>query len=261
MNKAHLWICSAMLVGVCATASADELNLRFGVEHFRWREYDAGSKLLEEKVARFHGGAEWRMPIGTGNNLFLDVAGTVYVGYGDYDGQACNTSGTCYPYQTDVDYAGAQVQGLFLRRFGSGSGAEVFGGAGADNWRRDIKGDATVQGAIEDWYVFSILAGGGGYWTGSSTRGYVHLGVKYPIATAEYPDAYDVTLNPEGRPSLFARAKFDLMSNGKPMLGFGLYYDTYRFAESERERDGSVVVWQPKSRQEVVGLFMTIPLH
>jgi hypothetical protein len=202
------------------------------------------------------------MPIGSDNKLFLDVAGTLYVGYGNYDGQACNTAGTCYPYQTDVDYGGFQAEGTILRRFGSGSGAEVFGGAGIDNWRRDIKGSSAVQGAIEDWYVFSLLAGGGGYWTGASTRGHAHVGVRYPISTTEYPDAYDVTLHPDGRPSLFARVKFDLMSNGgQSMIGFGLYYDTYRFAESDRERDGSVVVWQPKSRQDVAGIFMTIPLR
>jgi hypothetical protein len=261
MTKVRWFICSILLLSasVSVTASADEMNLRLGAEHFRWREYDARGKLLEEKVARFHGGVDWRMPLS--NQLFLDVTGTLYIGYGDYDGQACNTSGTCYPYQTDVDYVGAQAQGLILRRFGSGAGAEVFGGAGLDHWRRDIKGDATVSGAIEDWYVFSLLAGGGGYWTGQSTRGYAHVGVKYPVSTTEYPDAYDVTLHPDGRPSLFARVKFDFLSNGQPTIGFGLYYDCYRFAESDRERDGSVVVWQPKSRQDVAGLFMTIPLR
>jgi hypothetical protein len=263
MKKSNLAAYAFVLsFGAVAPVCADEIDLRFGIENFRWREYDGSARLLEEKGPRVHVGVDWRAPLRSANNVFLNVGGTLYFGSVDYDGQACNIStGACSPYQSDTMYTGAQGYATFSRRFGGTSGTELFGGAGFDAWRRDIDGDATVQGAIEDWYVFYALAGVGGYWNGSDMRGNVRIGVKYPFYTEEYPDSYDVTLRPEGRHSLFANVKFDFMRGSRPIWGLGVYYDSYRFDESDQERDGSVLVWQPKSRQETIGVFATIPMR
>jgi hypothetical protein len=261
MHKLRLLLCSAVFLCGAVSAHADELDLRFGAESFRWREYDGSTRLLKETGPRVHVGVDWRTPLGNDERVLFDVSSTVYFGTADYDGQACTLSGTCRPYQSDATYSGVQGRALFVRRFGDVSGTELFGGGGIDSWRRDIDGDATVSGAIEYWTVFYAIAGAGGYWNGPSTRGHARIGAKYPFYTTEYPDSYDVTLNPEGRPSLFAEVKFDFLNHGKRSWGLGAYYDSYRFAESDHEHDGSVAVWQPKSRQEVVGVFATIPLR
>jgi hypothetical protein len=265
MTKSNLAVCVLVLsFAAVSPVHAEELDFRFGIENFRWREYDAaGARLLQEKGPRVHVGVDWSVSAGSANNLFVDVGGTLYFGSADYDGQACNLiTGICSPYQSDATYTGAQVQATFARRFGAATaGAELFGGGGFDAWRRDIEGDATVQGAIEDWYVFYVLAGVGGYWSGPDMRGNARLGLKYPFYTEEYPDSYDVSLRPEGRHSLFANVKVDFMRRGKPAWGLGVYYDSYRFDESDKERDGSVVVWQPKSKQDVVGVFASIPIR
>ncbi|HKQ31371.1 MAG TPA: hypothetical protein VJS66_08810 [Burkholderiales bacterium] len=262
MIRLRLLACAVLWCSVVNPIHAEELDLRFGIENFRWREYNAsGGRLLEEKGPRVHVGVDWRAPIGNDDKLLLDVSGTFYFGHVDYDGQACTLAGTCRPYQSDADYLGAQGRVLFVRRFGDVSGFELFGGGGLDMWQRDIDGDTTVSGAIENWYVFYAAAGVGSYWRGPAVRGNARIGVKYPFYTEEYPDSYDVTLNPEGRPSLFAQLKFDFMNGSRPSWGLGIYYDSYRFDESDQERDGSVIVWQPESRQETIGVFATIPLR
>jgi hypothetical protein len=253
-------IFAALLFGVVPGVQADEFDFRFGVEHFRWREYDGGTRLLEEKGPRVHLGVDWKTPL-QGNNLFLDLSGTLYLGRVDYDGQACSLGGSCTPFNADADYLGVQARGLFARRFGDASGLELFGGGGFDAWQRDIQGHGGVSGATENWYVFYLAGGVGGYWGTPTTRGSARIGIKYPLYTEEYPDTYDVTLNPEGQVSPFAEVKFDFMSGGRRSWGLGFYYETYRFAESDKERDGSVVIWQPKSHQETIGVFATIPLR
>jgi hypothetical protein len=262
MTRIRLLACAILWCSVANPTRAEEIDFRFGVENFRWREYDsAGARLLEEKGPRVHAGIDWRIPIGNSRNMLLDASGTLYLGRVDYDGQACDLSNNCRPYQSDTDYLGMQARVLLVRRFGDASGFELFGGGGFDSWQRDIAGDATVSGAIENWYVFYAAAGGGGYWRGTATRGNARLGVKFPFYTEEYPDSYNVTLNPEGRHSLFAQVKLDFLNGSRPGWGLGFYYDSYRFDESDRERDGPVTVWQPKSRQDVMGVFATIPLR
>lgn len=256
------WVgATALLVCVSGEAAAN-VGIWFGGESFRWREYDAaGARLLEESGPRFHVGADWRRAFGDDKQTLLDVRGSLYLGEVDYDGQACTLSGSCTPFQTDTEYSGVQISAIVARRFGARGGGEVFGGGGIDTWLREVKGRGSVRGVEEDWTTYYLVAGGGGYWNGPSVRVNVRVGAKYPFYTEEYPDAYDVTLEPEGRPSLFVRAQTDFLGASRPLWGLGFYYDTYRFDESDRERDGSVLIWQPESRQEVFGLYATIYLR
>jgi len=248
------------LAAVCVPARAD-ISVWFGAESFRWLEFDAnGDRLLEESGPRYRVGADWSWPFAD-RQFMLDVRGSVYLGRVDYDGQACTLAGACTPFQTDTDYTGAEVGATVVRRFGDTAGGQIFAGGGIDSWRRDVKGRGSVRGAIEDWYVFYAVAGGGAYRSSASSRIDARVGVKYPFYTEEFPDTYDVVLNPEGRPSLFARVSADFLEDGRPRWGLGAYFDSYRWDQSDREQDGSVLVWQPESRQDVFGLYGTIYLR
>lgn len=249
-----------LVLGGVGNAAAD-VNLDFGVESFRWREFDAGAQLLEETGPRFRLGATWQQPYGVDQRDVLNLRGALYFGRINYDGQACTLSGTCVPFQADADYTGAAVESLIVRRVGASQAGEIFGGGGIDTWRRDIKGTAGVAGAIEDWTVLYLLAGGGTHWTSPAARSYVRAGLKYPFYTSNIPDAFDVTLEPKGRLSFFARLATDFVAAGRPKWGLGIYYDSYRFAASDVKSVGSIQIWQPQSKQDVFGIYTTVYLR
>jgi hypothetical protein len=231
-----------------------EWSLDLGVENFRWQEFDAGARLLEETGPRFRVGGTWRQPFGAEQRDLFQLRGAIYLGNVDYDGQ----TQAGMPFQTDATYAGATVEATYARLFGTQPMGEFFFGGGTDSWRRDIKGSGGVFGAIEDWSVLYAIAGGGANWTGPEANVHARIGVKYPVYTTNVPDAFDVTLKPKGRASLFARVTTDFISAGRPRWGIGAYYDSYRFAMSNMEQTGSFLVWQPESRQDVIGIFASV---
>lgn len=249
-----------LLLGGIGSAAAD-VSLDFGVESFRWREFDAGAQLLKETGPRYRIGATWRRPVGVERRDYLNVRGSVYLGRVDYDGQACTLSGVCVPFKSDADYTGAAAEAVFGRALGASRVGRIFGGGGIDIWRRNISGRGSVSGSIEDWTVFYLMAGGGAHWTSPTTTSYASAGLKYPFYTANMPDSYDVTLEPKGRASFFARFETDFIETGRPRWGLGVYYDGYRFAASNTKRVGSVIVWQPESKQDVIGIYTTVHLR
>lgn len=253
----QLLVLLTLAVGPVGEALA-EWSLDLGVESFRWQEFDAGARLLEETGPRFRVGGTWRLPVGIEQRDLFQLRGAIYLGNVDYDGQACTLSGSCSPFKTDATYGGATVEATYARRFGAQPMGELFVGGGTDSWRRNIKGSGGVSGAIEDWSVLYAIAGGGANWTGPEANTHARIGVKYPVYATNVPDAFDVTLRPKGRASLFARVTTDFISAGRPRWGIGAYYDSYRFAMSNIEQVGSVQIWQPESRQDVVGVFTSV---
>src|SRR3990172_5005903 len=88
-----------LAVGAVGDAAA-ELSLDFGIESFRWREFDAGAQLLEETGPRFRAGATWRRPFGAERRDEIQARGALYVGNVDYDGQSQNLStGATAPFK------------------------------------------------------------------------------------------------------------------------------------------------------------------
>lgn len=253
-----------LLVFVLALGGIDdaaaELGFDFGVESFRWREFDAGIQQLEETGPRYRVGATWRQALDPTQRDFLNLRGALYFGRIDYDGQACTFSGLCVPFKSTANYGGAVVEGTYTRHVGDGGG-EIFGGGGVDRWRRDISGSGGVSGAIEDWSVYYLLAGAGAHWGGPTSRQYVQAGVKYPFYATNVPDLFSVTLEPKGRASLFARFGTDFISAGRRQLGLGIYYDSYRFAASDVKQVGTLLVHQPQSKQDVIGVYATVYLQ
>jgi hypothetical protein len=253
------WLLSLILVLGIGGEAAAEVNLECATEAFVWREFDENGRILKESGPRFRFGAQWQHAFDVAQRNLLYVRGALYLGRVDYDGQAQNIStGERSPFQTDAYYVGAIAEAMYARRFGplSASG-EVFVGGGIDNWRRDVEGRDGVAGAIEDWTVFYVLAGGGGHWQSVTKRYHAQAGFKYPFYTHEVPGAFDVVLEPKGRLSFFARVSTDFITAGRARWGLGLYYDSYRFDQSDTERAGRLLIWQPESHQDTLGFFGT----
>lgn len=247
-------------VGSVGEAAA-ELGIEFGIESSRWREFDAGARLLEESGPRYRVGANWLAPLGGDPWHALELRGSLYFGGVDYDGQACTLSGSCIPFQTDADYLGVSGEVSLIRRFGASANGEWFAGGGIDSWERDVQGRGNVSGAIENWTVFYFMGGGGARWSAAAKRYRLQAGLKYPLYTYEVAESLDVSLEPEGRLSLFARFGAVFIAAGKPRWGVGVYYDSYRFGMSDVERTGSIRVWQPQSEQDVIGVYGVRYLH
>lgn len=256
LRSAKLRVCLLLvLAGWAGGAWARELGIELGVEHFRWREYEAGERLLEETGPRLRIGAALRAPLAPALDT-LELRGGLYFGAIAYDGQACTAGTNCIPFQTDADYGGTFVEALLAHRLAPASLFELFAGAGIDAWQRDIHGRGTVLGVQEEWTVFYLLAGAGVHWSGDGVRYRARAGLNYPFYTYELARLFDVTLHPEGAFSYFARVTAEFPARGRLRWGAGVYYDSYRFDESDPENvDEMLLVFQPDSRQDTIGLY------
>ena len=247
--------------GFAYASPAQEFGLELGVEHFRWREYEAGARLLEETGPRYRLGGQLRTRLDPAGRDALELRGGVYFGDIDYDGQACNLAGDCTPFQTSADYRGAFIEGLFAHRPTPASGVELFAGGGIDGWQREIQGRGSVIGVEEHWTVFYALGGAGVGGVRNSVRYQARAGLKFPFYTDESAEDLGVTLNPDGELSYFARLSAEFLERGRPQWSLGFYYDSFRFDASDPEVTGNIVVFQPESRQDTIGLYTLIYLR
>lgn len=252
-----------VLAGSCPVARAQQFALELGVEHFRWREFQEGARLLEETGPRYRVGGRLTAPLdGSGQDAF-ELRGGIYFGGIDYDGQACDQFLNCVPFETDADYRGAFFEGLFAHRFAPDSAFELFAGGGVDGWQREIQGRGSVLGVEEHWTAFYLLGGAGARWTRAAVQYRARAGLKYPFYTDESAEAFDVTLNPEGELSWFADLGAELLERGRARWGLGVYYDSFRFDASDPEPvvGTNLIVLQPESRQDTVGIYGLIYLR
>lgn len=247
------------LSAVAQAADSPQTSIQFDAQSFRWREFrGTGERLLEEKGARFSIGAAYDNFRREGSGVLYSVNGKIYLGSVDYDGQTL--SGT--PATTDVSYFGLNVEAQGGYRFGRRIGLDVFGGLGMDDWLRSIADGRTASGGPAYGYneYYTILYGKAGLGFFQLLDGWRYMlqgGVKMPLYASEYVDlGGGVTLQPGLRPSAFANFQFDFGSGRRDRFGVALYYDSYRFSESDPEPldDGSALVFQPRSHMDVYGL-------
>jgi len=252
------------LLGCTATAQADETNqanVQFGVQSFRWREFDDnGGRLLQEKGARFSIGAAFDNYRREDSGTLYGINGKIYLGSVNYDGQT--QSGI--PSTADVSYVGLNIEAQGGYRFGRRVGLDVFGALGVDEWLRSIQDGRTATGTVAYGYdeYYTILYGKAGLGFFQHLDGWRYLlqgGVKMPLSTSERVDlGSGVDLQPGLKPSAFANIQFDFGSGRHDRFGVALYYDSYRFSESDPElltSGGSTyLVVQPRSHMDVYGL-------
>ncbi len=120
-----------------------------------------------------------------------------------------------------------------------------------------------MYGGDEDYYAFYAKFGLGYFHEMGQARHYLQAGLKYPFYVYEYGYQVatdNVTLNPKGRVSFFAKYQWEFGSTTHKRWGATLYYDSYRFSQSDPETDTAngvptgYIVWQPESHQDVYGL-------
>lgn len=258
------------LLGFLPAVHADQspaVSIAGGVEQFRWREFDTDKReLLEESGQRFSVMLAYDNLRRLNSGPVYSLGGKFYLGAVDYDGE---TQLTSIPVQSTTTYFGAQVDALGGYRFAHRlHGLDLLAGGGLDFWLRSIddtyvQGLGQVSGADEDYYVFNAKLALGYFHEMGGARHYLQAGVKYPFYVYEYAyqaGADDVTLHPKGRASLFARYQWEFGSAARTRWGATLYYDSYRFSQSDVKIDTingmptGYIVWQPESHQEVYGL-------
>lgn len=251
--------CALLLIAAGEASAGNEWMLQFGIEDFRWREFDGGSRLLEESGVRYSLGVGLESPLSPDALTVIGAEGRLYFGTVDYDGQACNIlTSVCVPATSETDYGGLVAEAWIARRYPreTGGAFEVFGALGIDTWTREIESTAAASGSSEDWTVFYGKVGAG--WRKDNYA--LRAGVKLPLLVDESTDL-GVDLEPEGRASLFLRFSATVRESARQSWEVSAFYDSYRFAESDHvlvtTNLGLLEVWQPESRQDVWGLQVT----
>lgn len=258
------------LLGFLPQAYAEQsstFSMHGGVEQFRWREIDTDKRqLLEESGQRYSVAVNFDNLRRLNSGVVYSFGGKLYLGSVDYNGE---TQLTSIPVQSTTSYFGLQFDALggyrFERRL---HGLDLLAGVGVDFWLRSIKdsyvrGLGQVRGADEDYYAFNAKLGLGYFHEMGNARHYLQAGLKYPFYVYEYGyqvAADNVTLNPKGRVSFFARYQWEFGNAAHSRWGASLYYDSYRFSQSNTVIDTAngvptgYIVWQPESHQDVYGV-------
>lgn len=254
-------ILSLSAATIAQAADNPQASIQFGLQDFRWREFgDDGARLLQEKGWRYSIGGAYDNFRREGPGLLYSVGGKLYLGVVDYDGQT--QSGI--PATADVNYFGLNLEALAGYRFGQRLGLDIFGGIGLDDWLRSLNDARTntglpVSGYDEYYTIVYGKAGLGFFHLLNSWRYLLQAGVKLPLLTSEYVNLGDgVTLQPGLKPAAFANVQFDFGAGRHNRFNVALYYDSFRFSESDPELlvDGGTtyLVVQPRSDMDVYGL-------
>jgi hypothetical protein len=242
--------------------------LEVGAELFRWQEFDDGGKrLLTEQGPRFSLAA-------SANNLVRREPGLIYLStvriYGgqvQYDGQDDSHAYV----SSDTRYGGWNAElGMGYRVMGEQDvyAVDVYAAAGTERWRRNVlnsqnaTGIAT-SGSAEDYAVDYGRAGLGFAHKVYDSDGYLNFGVRIPLSVREDTsiNSHSVHLNPRPRGSPFISYKLSLRptTRDQPFGAFvKLYYDGYRFGKSKVKSIPTLLVWQPESSMDAVGLTLGV---
>lgn len=246
----------------------NQYSLELGAEIFRWQEFDDGStRLLTEQGPRLFMSAAVQ-------NLARWDPGIVYSGtlraFGgevEYDGQDSNQRYV----GTSSRYSGWQAEAQAGYRLVGGDAVyavDLLAGIGTERWSRDIQSANNaegnrVAGFAEDYAVDYGRAAIGFSHRIQELNGYFDVGVRVPLSIKEDVDldGEPIHLKPGKRGSLFLSYKLSLTptSRGEPFGSYlKLFYNGYRFGKSDVETiqtsDGALLVWQPKSSMDIVGL-------
>lgn len=228
------------------------------MESFAWEEYgQAGERLLKESGVLPGVGFSYHNVLESGMTMRPRVE--IFSGTVDYEG--ATWGGT--PVSSDVDYFGFRGEFDIGVQVGDDVIVEPFGGIGIRAWDREINDSITATGtrAIgykEEWRMTYMRVGlrfisppDG------AVQGHFELGAMVPLHTentarlSEKFTAGDVTLEPDGKTTLFAEAGFK-----KGHFKMSAFYEELRFGKSSPEIEpiSGFYLYQPRSEADMFGL-------
>lgn len=250
--------------GFAAFMSDMRVGLEFGLENFRWQEFNAqGGRLLSEHGIRYGAG-------GLLDNLGRESAGALavfsgrsYGGRVEYDGQ--DTTGRFMATRTAYTGYGLEAGGgyRFMPRPDSPA-FDLIAGVGLDRWERDIRSGvnalgARVSGFMETYTSIHARLGIGIFHRGGLAPGYLSAGLRRPLHIDEDISLAGraLELAPERNASAFVSYRISLAParDGRPFGRFlRIWYDSYRLGRSPVVTVGGLSVWQPDSHMDAVGV-------
>lgn len=256
-----------LLLAFSAPLHADDFSrfktttqLYIEASNFYWDEHMDGSKLLDETGWIYGLGLTvkdiCRESLSFKPDLYrVTFGGNVKYQFGevDYDGQTQN--GT--PARTKVDYSGftfeANVGGLFKTN-ASWWFVEPRLSLGYSTWTRDLKSNGYAIGYKEYWQNFYSRFGAQfTFLFKSDYRLGLFAGISLPLWVANDADlggGASIGLLPEPyHPTPYIDLAFEYKR-----FGVGIYYEAFRFGESDLVRVGDGYVLQPESYTSKVGL-------
>ena len=275
-------VCLGILLAFCFSVGAASsfaagsgyFDVYAALDAFTWKEFSGHDRLLKENGALGGVGFAYHGLIGEGGvALTLTPRIEIFTGEVDYDGQACDTAGNCFPSITDTGYLGTKLEFDLGGRFGKGFVIEPFGGLGIRSWLRDIQdtvaynpfsGSAVaVSGYTEDWTAIYLRLGlRGDIEFSQASNMFFEAVAKVPVYNENV--AYlsdvafyyeDVTLKPGKQVSFFAELGF--RRNAFKISGF---YESLRFPESDHVIEYNpffgafIESWQPESDADIFGV-------
>lgn len=268
---ARLALLAGLVVSPHALAigeTAGTVSVFAEAEYFKWEEFQPKNvQVLEETGPRGAIGIAWsnlRTP--SGGPVYRAYA-KLYGGYVDYDGQTNSTPPV--PVKTETHYLGIQAEGVGGYRFGGRVGWELVSGIGFDTWLRDLQDSTDILGnpvgGYNEFYAVLNAKLGVGLFTRFDYFGFaMRAGPKLPLVAWERVHLYDgMDLMPKPSLSWFGTAEFTFGGRGKDNVTLSVYYDSYRFKESDPELltfDGYPIDYyvQPDSDMTVYGVRLAV---
>ncbi|HJV34231.1 hypothetical protein [Geomonas sp.] len=248
-------LCVVCCAGGASAATLEQLTPFFTAQHYTWKEYYGGRRLLDEDGPLFSGGV--KVGILTDLAMTITAKAEVFGGVISYDGetQAPNP----VPVKTDVTYVGTRGEADFGYRLPPDLlNFEPFAGIGYRWWTRDLHDSQTatgvpVSGYTETWdSVYCRLGARGSYRPSSDWTMYVEGGGKYPFYTGnsvDFAGAGTVTFHPGSLWSGFAEAGASYRN-----LKVAFTYEGFRWSQSPLKRVGYQAFFQPESTSDIMGL-------
>ncbi|WP_224984787.1 hypothetical protein [Geomonas agri] len=232
----------------------EELTPYFATQYFTWQESINGRRLLKEEGPLFSAGV--RVGAVTDRAFTLRAKGELFGSEVRYRGETQAPDSA--PVHTRVTYLGTSGEADFGYRLRSAAGdLEPFGGIGYRYWLRDLQDSNTpdgtrVSGYTETWTMGYTRVGA----RAATAAGGVKLtacgGAKYPFYvgnTVDFAGSGDTTFRPKGRWSGFAEAGARYRS-----LSMNLFYEGFRFHQSDLKMVQGTAYFQPDSSSDIFGM-------
>jgi len=219
------------------------------VEHFQWKEFDQGVRILKESGTLQGAGAV--ASFRSGRALYRLRAETSW-GEVDYDGQT--QAGE--PARTEVTYLVVRAEGDAGLRLRVGRGSvEPFWGLGYRWWRRDLEHSAQAVGYLETWQSLYLKAGARAEGVlAPGLRPFAEAALRLPVYNRNRADMGFAAVSLEPGHTVTPRAEAGLRAGP---FEAALYYEWLEFPRSPEEivdvGGTPFAFYQPKSRGSILG--------